>query len=188
MIDSAIEPGKRLSALGVYYFTRAGVSAVWVALAFTLGVANPAIGVVLLVVYPAWDALANILDARASGGLGTNLSQTANAVISIFAAIAMGISATSGLQAMIAIFGLWAVLAGLFQLITGVRRWRAYDAQWAMVLSGAQSALAGGFFFHLSTTQAELSISSVGGYAGFGAFYFLVSALWLRFRTSARKA
>lgn len=187
MPGSTLSPARTPpSALTAYYFIRAGVAAIWVALAFTLGVANPAVGVALLVVYPAWDALANILDARSSGGLRANPSQTANAVISVTATIAMVVGANSGIHAMIAVFGLWAILAGLFQLITGVRRWRVYGAQWAMVLSGVQSMLAGGFFFHISTTPAALSIATVAGYAGFGAVYFLISALWLRFRSESK--
>jgi hypothetical protein len=48
-----------------------------------------------------------------------------------------------------------------------------------MVLSGAQSALAGVFFIYQAGTPMTPSIATVIGYAGFGAFYFLVSALWL---------
>lgn len=173
------------SALRRYYFLRSGVAAVWVAAAFTVGVANPLIGAVLLVGYPAWDALANLLDARSSGGLRANASQATNVVISLVATVAMAVGAVSlGVNFMIGVFGVWAVLAGLFQLITGLRRWRA-GAQWAMVLSGAQSILAGVFFVIQSRGAAELSIATVAGYAGFGAFYFLVSALWLTFRKPA---
>ena len=53
------------------------------------------------------------------------------------------------LHAVLAVFGAWAILAGLLQFATGLRRWRSYGAQWSMILSGAQSALAGGFFIHL---------------------------------------
>jgi uncharacterized membrane protein HdeD (DUF308 family) len=184
-----LETQEPASALRTYYFLRAGVAAVWVALAFTVGVANPVIGAVLLVLYPAWDALANWLDARANGGLRANLSQAVNTGVSLIATAGMLAGALSlGVNAMIAVFGVWAVLAGLFQLITGVRRWRDYGAQWAMILSGAQSVLAGAFFFMQSRGPAELSIATVAGYAGFGAFYFLVSALWLTFRKPKRAA
>jgi uncharacterized membrane protein HdeD (DUF308 family) len=184
---TAIEPHEPASALRTYYFLRAGVAAVWVALAFTFGVANPAVGAILLVLYPAWDALANGLDARANGGLRANLSQAVNMGVSLIATVAMLAGALNlGINFMIGVFGVWAVLAGLFQLITGVRRWREYGAQWAMILSGAQSVLAGVFFVIQSRGPAELSIATVAGYAGFGAFYFLVSALWLTFRKPKR--
>ena len=51
-----------------------------------------------------------------------------------------------------------------------------------MILSGAQSILAGVFFTIMSQGTADLSIATVAGYAGFGAFYFLVSAVWLTVR------
>jgi uncharacterized membrane protein HdeD (DUF308 family) len=171
------------SALRNFYFLRAGVAAVWVVAAFTLCAAYPVVGTFLLVLYPAWDALANALDARANGGFRASPSQAVNAVISVVATVAMiAGAATAGIHAMIAVFGLWAILAGIFQLVTGVRRWGAYGAQWVMILSGAQSVLAGGFFVLQARGPGDLSITSVAGYAGFGAFYFLVSALWLTFR------
>jgi hypothetical protein len=72
-----------------------------------------------------------------------------------------------------------------------VRRWKSYGAQWAMVLSGGQSALAGGFFIVQATMPAVPSIANVAGYAGVGALYFLVSAVWLtvsEWRRRARRA
>jgi uncharacterized membrane protein HdeD (DUF308 family) len=73
----------------------------------------------------------------------------------------------------------WAVLSGLFQLATGVRRWKYAGAQWAMILSGAQSALAGAFFVKQAYAPTVPSIAVIAPYAAFGAFYFLLSAVWL---------
>lgn len=185
---AALETPTPASSLGGYYFVRACVASIWVAAAFATGATHPAIGAVLLIAYPAWDALANLYDARASGGLRANPSQTANMAISLLAAAAMAVAATSGAPAMIAVFGLWAILAGAFQLITGLGRWKTHGAQWVMILSGAQSVLAGAFFVFLSRGSTPLSVASVAGYAAFGAFYFLVSALWLRLRTARRPA
>jgi hypothetical protein len=64
--------------LKLYYFARTAFSAVWVAAAFTVGQHSPAIAAILLVAYPAWDALANFVDASRSGGLGQNGTQTIN--------------------------------------------------------------------------------------------------------------
>jgi uncharacterized membrane protein HdeD (DUF308 family) len=77
------------------------------------------------------------------------------------------------------VFGAWAILSGLLQLGTAIRRWKSFGAQWAMVLSGGQSALAGGFFIFQATTPMSPSIANVAGYAGVGAIYFFVSAVWL---------
>lgn len=164
--------------LKTYYFARAGFSIVWVAAAFTLGRSMPPIGAALLVAYPAWDAIANIVDGRRSGGLKANPSQALNATISVLTTLAVVVAIGQSPHAVLAVFGAWAILAGLFQLVTGVRRWKT-GAQWAMVLSGAQSALAGGFFIKQATGAATPGIADIAPYAAFGAFYFLVSAVWL---------
>ncbi|MBZ9743559.1 MULTISPECIES: DUF308 domain-containing protein [unclassified Mesorhizobium] len=168
-----------------YYFIRAGFSVAWVAAAFTLGKSAPPVAALLLVAYPLWDAIANIVDAQRSGGLKANPSQALNAAVSTITAIAVVVALGQGLHTVLAVFGAWAVLSGLFQLATGVRRWRA-GAQWAMVLSGAQSALAGGFFIKQAIGAATPGITDIAPYAAFGAFYFLVSAIWLSV-TQARK-
>jgi hypothetical protein len=48
-----------------------------------------------------------------------------------------------------------------------------------MILSGAQSALAGGFIIARAGGAQVPTISDIVPYAAFGAFYFLVSALSL---------
>ena len=88
-------------------------------------------------------------------------------------------------------FGVWAVLAGVLQLAAGVRRWKAVGAQWAMVLSGAQSAIAGAVFVKGALGPAVPGIQAFAPYAAVGAFYFLVSTIALaisRRRATARHA
>lgn len=169
-----------------YYLVRAGVSALWVAAAATLGVAGPVAAGALLVAYPAWDALANVADARRNGGARANPSQALNAVVSGALSIAVLVALGHGMHAVLALFGVWAGLAGLLQLLTGVRRWKREGAQWAMILSGAQSALAGGFFLKQASGAAIPTILDIAPYAAFGAFYFLVSGLWLVVRGGRR--
>ena len=164
--------------LSSYYFLRAGVSVGWVAAAFTIGNAVPPAAAALLVAYPAWDAVANVIDARRSGGLGTNPSQAFNAAASTVVAVAVAVALGWGMHAVLAVFGVWAILSGLLQLATGVRRWQA-GAQWAMVLSGAQSALAGTHFIVKANGALTPGITDIAPYAAFGAIYFLVSAVWL---------
>jgi uncharacterized membrane protein HdeD (DUF308 family) len=162
-----------------YYLTRGIVAAVWVIAAFTIGRANPIAAAILLVIYPAWDALANWFDANESGGLLANPSQALNVAVSLAAAAAVALTVPSSMNVVLAIFGVWAALAGLAQLVTGARRWRKFGAQWAMILSGAQSTLAGTFFVKQAGMAAVPGITDIAPYAGFGAFYFLVSAVWL---------
>jgi uncharacterized membrane protein HdeD (DUF308 family) len=161
-----------------YYFTRAAFSVAWVAAAFTIGKSMP-IAAVLLVAYPAWDALANFVDARQSGGISRNPSQALNVVVSVVTATAVAIALSHSMNAVLGVFGLWAGLSGILQLATGLGRWKSLGGQWAMILSGAQSALAAIFMFRDAMGAAAPSISRVAPYAGFGAFYFLVSAVLL---------
>ncbi|MDB5566218.1 MAG: rane protein [Tardiphaga sp.] len=174
------------TGLARYYLVRAIVAAAWVAAALTVGVSNSAAAAILLVGYPAWDALANWFDANDSGGLLANPSQALNVAVSLVAAAAVIVGLQSGMNAVLAVFGVWAALAGLAQLFTGLRRWRKFGAQWAMILSGAQSTLVGVVFVKQAGGAAVPTIMDVAPYAGFGAFYFLVSALWLMFMNRKR--
>lgn len=174
------------SWLKSYYFVRFAFSAAWVAVAFSIAKNVPALAAVMLVAYPAWDALANFIDARRNGGLAPNKTQSLNLIISAITTVAVFVALADSMNSVLAVFGIWAVLSGLFQLATAVRRWKSYGAQWAMILSGAQSALAGVFFVKMAGAAAPVAIVDIAPYAAFGAFYFLVSAIWLTV-SNARK-
>lgn len=173
--------------LKTYYYLRFAVSAVWVALAFTVARATPPLAAVMLVAYPAWDALANYLDASRTGGLARNKSQMLNFAVSVVTAVAVATALPHGMHAVLQIFGIWAVLSGLFQLLTGVRRWKYYGAQWAMILSGAQSGLAGAHMLSKAAGAAPVGIADIAPYAAFGAFYFLISAVSLTISGARRR-
>lgn len=174
--------------LRTYYYLRFAVSAIWVALAFTVAKAMPPLAAVMLVAYPAWDALANYLDASRSGGLTHNKTQMLNFAVSVVTAVAVAAALPQGMHAVLQIFGVWAVLSGLFQLLTGVRRWKSYGAQWAMILSGAQSGLAGAHMLSKAAGTAPVSIADIAPYAAFGAFYFLISAVSLTVSDARRRS
>jgi len=57
-----------------------------------------------------------------------------------------------------------------------------------MILSGAQSALAGGFFVLMAGAATPPDITPIAGYAGFGAFYFLLSAIWLTVKLARQRS
>lgn len=168
-----------------YYFARAAFSIVWVAAALTVGKEIPGVATALLLAYPAWDAAANLADAMRSGGLKNNPPQALNAAVSAITAIAVGVALGIGINAVLIVFGVWAALSGVFQLATGVRRWKRNGAQWAMILSGAQSAVAGVLFIRrgMRSAMIEHGVAEIAPYAAFGAFYFLVSACALAVRT-----
>ncbi|MET1071652.1 MAG: hypothetical protein ABWY11_03290, partial [Umezawaea sp.] len=120
------------------YFARFGFAVVWAGLlALTASHLGVAAGV-LLVLYPLFDVAAAVVDVRSSraGELVLNI------VISSLAALALVVAATSGIPAVLRVWGAWAVLAGVVQLVVGLRR-RRFGGQWPMVLSGGISAVAG---------------------------------------------
>lgn len=170
-----------------YYAVRFAVAAAWVGAAFTIARGMPLLAVTMLIAYPLWDALANLVDARRNGGLAANRTQAINVAVSTVAALSVAIASTNGMNAMLAVFGAWALFSGALQLATGVRRWKAFGAQWVMILSGAQSVIAGAFMVKMATSAPVLdTLTRVAPYAAFGAFYFLVSAIWLTARAGKR--
>ncbi len=168
-------------ALKRYYFLRAGVSVAWIAAAVAVGTGNPLAGGLLLVAYPAWDALANGLDAQSNGGFAANPPQTFNLFVSLLVACAVVFALQADPRRVLTVFGVWAGFAGLLQLVAGVRRWRSVGGQWPMVLSGAQSVLAGVFMITRSLRGGGHPPTpiEIAPYASFGAFYFLAAAIAL---------
>ena len=173
-----------------YYFLRAGVSVAWILAAVAVGTHSPLAAGVLLVAYPAWDALANGLDARSNGGFAANGPQTFNLIVSLLVACAVLFALQTDPRRVLTVFGVWAAFAGILQLAAGVRRWRAVGGQWPMVLSGAQSVLAGVFMIARSISGGghPPAAVEVAPYAAFGAFYFLVAGIALTVKGRKRAA
>ncbi len=119
-----------------YYFARAAFSVIWVAAALTAGRQSFAAAAILLIIYPAWDAAANYVDALRNGGLAHNRSQAINVAVSLAMTVAVVVALTMSMNWVLGAFGLWAIFSGLSQLATGVRRWKTSGGQWAMILSG----------------------------------------------------
>ena len=165
--------------LKTYYFTRAAFSIAWVAAAFSLAHGAVAVVGALLLIYPAWDAAANLVDGRRNGGLRRNPTQALNAAVGVVTTAAVAVALTMGMNAVLGVFGVWASLAGLLQLATALRRRKSVGAQWPMILSGAQSTIVGATFVHQALAPQTPSITAIAPYAAFGAVYFSISALWL---------
>jgi len=160
-------------ALRRLYFARFGFAVVWAGvLALTASELSVAAGV-LLVLYPLVDVAAAVVDARASRARELVL----NIVISSLAALGLALAATSGIPAALRVWGAWAVLAGIVQLIVALRR-RRLGGQWAMILSGGISVLAGASFIAMASRD-DASLTSLAGYAVLGGVFFLISAICL---------
>jgi uncharacterized membrane protein HdeD (DUF308 family) len=174
-LDKAAETAGSLRKL---YFLRAGFSLVWVALVATLAKTNTTIATVLFIVYPVWDVIATYIDIRANAAAVNKTPQYINASISIFTTIGIILALQKGIPEALIVFGVWAILTGLIQLILGLRRRRHLSGQWPMIISGGQSMLAGGAFIAMAHAPNQ-GITTLAGYAAFGAFYFLLAAFRL---------
>jgi uncharacterized membrane protein HdeD (DUF308 family) len=178
-LDNTPDLAENNAWLKRYYFTRAGFSVVWVAAAFGLADSMTAIVAALLVIYPAWDAIGNLVDAQRNGGLHRNPTQAFNMAVSTVTTVAVAGALTQSMNAVLGVFGVWAALTGLLQLATAIRRWKSAGGQWPMILSGLQSTAAGVGFIVKAGATAVPQITAIAPYVAFGAFYFLVSAIWL---------
>jgi uncharacterized membrane protein HdeD (DUF308 family) len=163
------------------YLVRAVIALIWAALlaialhsagSLTPAESVPALAIALLILYPVIDVAASLLDFRTHG----TTAQLVNAGISTVTAIAIAVGAGHGADAILRVFGAWALLTGVIQLALGIlRRRRGVAGQWPMMLSGGISTVAGLGFIQ-SATKTELSLSNLAGYATLGAIFFLVSA------------
>lgn len=160
------------------YFVRFGFAIVW-ALLLALVAPNVApLLTVLLVLYPLVDAGSVFTELRAAGtSARSRVTETVNIVVSILAAIALGWASFVSPAAVLAVWGVWAVLAGATQLLTGISR-RTLGGQWPLMFSGGLSVLVG-FAFLAQSLGGATSVTSVAGYATLGGVLFLVSAIRL---------
>lgn len=160
------------------YFIRAAFSVSWVVLVVVFAKSSAGIATFLLILYPAWDVAGTLLDIRAHGSSISKTPQYVNAAISIITTLAVGIAIQRGVPEALKVFGVWAILTGLIQLILGSRRRKSLGGQWPMIISGGQS-IAGGISFIALAHDPAMGITSLAGYAAFGAFYYLLSAFRL---------
>jgi uncharacterized membrane protein HdeD (DUF308 family) len=161
------------STLRRLYLVRSGFALIWaVALVLTASSIGP-VSATLLVIYPLFDVGAAVVDARSSRAPALHV----NIAISLIAAVGLVFAVTSGIPAVLQVWGVWAVLAGLVQLVVALRR-RVLGGQWAMIASGAISTVAGISFF-LQASAPHAALRNLAGYALLGGIFFLVSALRL---------
>ncbi len=166
------------AALRKLYFLRFAFAAVWAALLFATADTLGPLSATLLVIYPLFDVACAVVDVRsAKADAGPVRGLYANIALSTLTGIGLAVAATSGIPAVLRVWGAWAVTAGVVQLIVGALR-RRLGGQWAMIASGAVSTLAGASFFAQAGTD-DASLSALAGYAFLGGVFFLISALRL---------
>ena len=179
--DRASDTG---AALGLrrLYFARFAFALVWAGLLVATASSLGLVSLALLVLYPLFDVAAVVVDLRSSRRTKAVAGLYVNIVISVLAAAGLAVAASSGIPGVLLVWGSWAIVSGLAQLVVGVLR-RRLGGQWPMILSGAISVVAGTSFIVQSTTDGA-TLVNLAGYALFGGIFFLVSALRLRLTRS----
>ncbi|MGW2841512.1 hypothetical protein ACWCWD_27400 [Streptomyces sp. NPDC001493] len=176
-VDSPTAAGGIAPALRQLYFVRFGFAVIWAALLFTTKSDLGPLGITLVVIYPLFDVAAAIVDARSARDTGSVRALQVNMAISLITAVGLAVASASGVPAVLRVWGAWAIVSGIVQLIVGVVR-RRLGGQWPMILSGGISVLAGGSFI-MGASASDPKLSNVAGYAVLGGIFFLVSALRL---------
>lgn len=173
-------PSATVPALSRLYAARFAFALLWAVIVLaSASDLNPFVGT-LLVLYPVYDIVAIAADARLSAQLKAKSALSFNLAVSALAAIGLAVAATSGIPAVLRVFGAWAIVAGIAQLLVGLAR-RTSGGQLPMIISGAISVLAGGTFV-AQASGSDPSLSALGGYALIGGLFFLVSSILLRRR------
>jgi len=166
------------SGLRNLYYVRFGFAIVWAALlALTASELTP-VSIALLLIYPLFDVAAAVIDFRSSGASRPRGPLYLNMALSLLATVGLAIAAASGVPSVLRVWGAWAITAGIVQLVVAILR-RRLGGQWAMILSGGISVLAGTTFI-LQAGGANASLTNVAGYAALGGIFFLISAIRLR--------
>jgi uncharacterized membrane protein HdeD (DUF308 family) len=182
-------------ATGRLYLVRAVVAVIWVGL-FATALSStgtlradsdlPGFAVALLILYPVIDVVASLLDVRtqrASGSPSAGRAQLVNTAVSTVAAAGLAVAAAAGPASVLRVFGTWALLSGVIQLVVAItRRRRGTAGQWPMILSGGLSAVIG-LSFVLAATKTQIHLGNLNGYPVGGAVFYLFSAFRL-YRTA----
>jgi uncharacterized membrane protein HdeD (DUF308 family) len=165
------------SALRTLYFVRFGFAILWAIVVALVAAHSTVAAAVLLVLYPAFDVAAAVVDRRASRSTLPGPLLFVNMGLSVLTAIGLGFAVASGTPAVLRVWGAWAITAGAVQLIVALLRYRL-GGQWPMILSGGISVLAGAGFV-LQAGGSNASLTNLAGYAVLGGVFFLVSAIRL---------
>ena len=179
--DDAVVDAKTTSTIDVLrrlYVARCAFAVVWAGLLAVSATALTPLSVALLVVYPLVDAAAAATDFRSSGATRARRPLYLTMTLSALTAVALAVAASSGIPSVLRVWGVWAITAGIVQLVLAVQRYRL-GGQWALILSGGISAVAGTSFI-LMAAGSDASLSGLAGYAALGGVFFLISAIRLR--------
>lgn len=177
MSTDTVTPSHIAPSLRRLYFVRFAFALVWAASVVTTGSKLDSLSVTLLVLYPVFDVAAAVVDARSAKGTKPLIGLYANMAISLLAAAGLALAASSGIAGILRVWGTWAIVSGLIQLVVALVR-RGLGGQWPMIISGAISTVAGASFI-VQAAQPNPSLTALAGYAALGGVFFIASAIRL---------
>jgi uncharacterized membrane protein HdeD (DUF308 family) len=184
-MPTADQPPARFTAL--LYLARLVFALAWAAAFTAAGPGLTVLGAVLAVGYPAVDAIAVVTDAAVTARRqaltpAARAGLIFNVLVSVAAAVALGVASTSGVPAVLRVWGVWAVVAGFGQLVVALSRRRSHSGQWPLIAAGGLSCVVGCTFLAKAAAEHP-SLSSIPGYAVVGALFFTVALVRLRWST-----
>ena len=174
---AARPPVTRAYGLRNLYAARFVFAALWAGVFALSASALTPVSVTLLVLYPVFDVAAAVADLRAPGEDRSRIALRVNVGLSASSAVALGIAASSGMADVLRVWGAWAVVAGLVQVVVATRRGRL-EGQRVQALSGAISVVAGTAFVAMAAGP-DVSLAGLAGYGALGGIFFLISAVRL---------
>ncbi len=174
---SGIRP-PALQSLRRIYLVRGVVALVWAVAFATVSGSLGAAAIALLVAYPLIDVVASGIDVRATRRTGLGSLQALNAVISLVATAGIAVAAADDIAAVLHVFGAWALIAGAIQVVVAVKRRAVAGRQWAMLVSGSLSMVAG-VALNLRATADHPTLGNLIGYATLGSVFFITDAIVL---------
>jgi uncharacterized membrane protein HdeD (DUF308 family) len=168
--------------LRALYLVRILFAVTWVVLVSALAPSTRGDGAglligLLLVVYPASDAIASIFEIRADRSM-TPAWQYVNLVAGGLTALAVAATAFYSVPTAISIFGVWAIISGAIQTAVALIRRPRMRGQWPLILSGIGSILGGLEYLSWSGTAID-GLNALAIYTEGGAFFYLLTVGWL---------
>ncbi|WP_245665072.1 hypothetical protein [Nocardia sienata] len=162
------------------YYARFGFAVVWAGLMLAAAARLTPVSIALMVLYPLFDVAAAVIDIRTSGAARPKAPLYLNMALSLLTAVGLAAAVTSGIPDVLRVWGAWAIAAGVVQSIVAILRYRL-GGQWAMILSGGISTLAGASFI-AGAGAPNPALTPLAGYATLGGVFFLISAIRLHLR------
>lgn len=142
-----------------------------------------ALAVTLLVVYPLIDAVSSLIDYLAVPDGSERRVTALNGALSAIVAVALGFAGTiGGVDTVLGVFGVWALLSGAAQLTVGLRRrGPVLGKQWPTLISGGLSFLVGATYIAQATGDSP-SLDVLAVYATGGGVFFIAQAALLAWK------